>query len=384
MNCRHNALLVLETGDYFLGQKIGQPDTVGGVLCFTTSMTGYQETITDPSYAGQLLVFTFPHIGNVGTNDYDWENRTPALKGIILSDLITPPSNYRSQLSFDEWITAVGISGIARVDTRSLVKIIREISRPIRAVIKSLATSTFSETLIRETKEQAAKVSTLEARFVDLTINEQNKPHLFHDTYLINQEDKPYNGARRIIVLNYGIKASIVRNLKEQGCEVFLLSPTVSLQEILQLEPHGIVLSNGPGDPRSYNGFFTLILQKLLELKIPMLAICFGYQLLALALGAKIKKLPCGHHGTNHPVRDLRANKILITSQNHEFTVDESSLPDNIVPTFRSLFDNSLEGFEVTNKPMLAVQFHPEANPGPSDAVFLFKEFIELINAQTH
>lgn len=381
MDCIPNAIIVLESGDYFLGRSIGQRREVEGVFCFTTAMTGYQEAITDPSYAGQFLVFTFPHIGNVGTNEYDWEAVTPALNGLIIGNHITPPSNYRSQLAFDEWLLQVGISGISGIDTRSLVKLIRDSSRPLKGVIHPLSQN-LSPSLIESLRQQATKASSLEEKYVEIVTNKQkgvwgsslNHPNDSNSTKTI----------RRIVLLDYGVKASILRALEEKGCIVFVLHAAASLQEILDLCPDGIVLSNGPGDPRSYYNTFIPVLKSLVELEIPLLAICFGYQLLALALGAKINKLTCGHHGINHPVQRLKDSKILITSQNHEFTVEESTLPLDILPTFRSLFDGSLEGFEVNKKPILAVQFHPEANPGPSDAAFLFNNFIELVNAKTH
>lgn len=377
MDLASNAALVLESGDYFLGKAVGLKKNVEGVLCFTTAITGYQEAITDPSYAGQLLVFTFPHIGNVGTNEQDWESTTPALNGIIIGNTITPPSNYRSQLAFNDWLCEKKISGIAGVNTRLLVKIIRESSKPLKAVMHSLR-GELSDSLVKVLRQQASNASSLETRYVEKLSNS------YHHNSLTPHTPKLLKEAKRIVVLDYGLKASILRTLEKNNCEAFILPATASLEEILSLSPQGVVLSNGPGDPRSYDKIFTPLINSLVELDIPILAICFGYQLLALALGAKIKKLTCGHHGINHPVQSLKDSKILITSQNHEFTVEESSLPSHVLPTFRSLFDRSLEGFEVEEKPIIAVQFHPEANPGPSDATFLFNNFIELINAKTY
>ena len=386
------AVLVLETGEVFPGIAIGanQSDSTG-TLCFNTAMTGYQEAITDPSYVGQLLVFSFPHIGNVGTNEADQENEQSLLQGVIVGQLPTQPSNYRSQMALNDYLIKRGILGIAQVDTRALIMCIRKAKRAINAVIQRLDTRSVSSGQVdwrsesHQHKLQSVAIKSPGLTDVKLDQVSCKVPYEW-------QEDLPMISPLRarlrqnalalnVVVMDFGVKHSILRVLKTLGCRVWVVPFGTTATEMLSFHPDAIVLSNGPGDPRSIPDAVLHTLKKLVDHQLPMFGICFGYQLLALLHGAEVIKLPCGHHGNNHPVQVLDTKDILITSQNHEFAVNEVLMPACLIPTHRSLFDGSLEGFRVRHQPILAVQFHPEAGPGPTDALTLFHDFFTMVES---
>jgi carbamoyl-phosphate synthase small subunit len=377
-----NAGLVLQDGNYFLGSGVGHPGVTSGELCFNTSMTGYQEAMTDPSYAGQIVTFTFPHIGNVGINGIDNESNSPLIQGVIFRSSVSLPSNYRSETSLNDWLRQKKITGICEVDTRSIVKIIRSFNSPLRAAI-GFWDDGLSEEKLNLLKESALHDKGLIGRDFANVINKQvyNWKEPSWHTSATELKD-PYN----IVVLDFGVKQSILRKICDLGCSVTVLPADSSLRKILDYCPDGIILSNGPGDPRQTYLQIRDTLSSLISLELPIFGICLGHQMMALALGGEIEKMPCGHHGINHPVQDLRTNKIYITSQNHEFMVSFKSKISAIEITHVSLFDGTIEGFSVPHKPILCTQFHPESSPGPKDSEHFFGEFLEIIkkNKMTH
>jgi len=367
-----DAILLLAGGQFFLGKGIGVKGTTIGEICFTTGMTGYQETLTDPSFYGQIITFTFPHIGVVGCNSYDQESDKVYASGLIIRNDLTSPSNYRSEMSTNAWLKEKKITGIAEIDTRALTRHIREngasnvlihYSEEREVDIAELA-GILAQAPNMDGLELCAKVSTKEAyswqegRFAEETPQKKYK----------------------VVAIDYGIKRNILRSLVSVGCEVVVVSCQATADEILAHKPDGIFLSNGPGDPASTSIYAKEIIGKLIEINIPIFCICMGHQLLALALGAKTEKLLQGHRGTNHPVKNLLNNKIEITSQNHGFAVRGDHIPDNMEITHISLFDHTIEGFRVKDKPIFSVQYHPESSPGPHDSRYLFEQFIQLMD----
>lgn len=369
-----NAILVLETGEWFLGQAMGKFGIQAqGCLCFNTALTGYQEAISDPSYAGQILVFTAPHIGNVGVNVDDRESQCPVVQGLVFSDISDWPSNHRSESTLSEYLKNHGIFGIFGVDTRSLVKCIRASTRPIKALISHYDEKIFSK--IRRLQQKAASgigLDKLNWRSFVGTKSEEWREGLPEISSL---PLVPLSSGIRVVVIDFGVKWSILRMLKSLGCQVWRVPFDADLSVIQKIDPQAVVLSNGPGDPRAMAPEVLETIKHLIHQGLPILGICLGYQLLALLYGAEILKLPCGHHGNNHPVKVLDSDEIWITSQNHEFAVSERNMPPTLIPSHRSLFDGSLEGFTVKDKPIMGVQFHPEAGPGPADAGSVFQKF---------
>lgn len=389
---QQRAVLVLETGAFFPGLAVGALQSTTGTLCFNTAMSGYQEALSDPSYAGQILIFTFPHIGNVGVNFEDNESDKPVLQGVVLGDWITEPSNHRSQKNLNAWLKENQISGIASVDTRTLVKIVRDAQRPLKAIISSEVGSTGA---LNDQKIKAWLCQALEAPGLDDSRYVQAvsapRPYEWQEALpacspvLLSAMGRDHG--LRVVVIDFGVKHSILRSLKSLGCQVFVVPGSADYETIMDLSPHALVLSNGPGDPRKVDAAIISTIKHFIEENFPILGICLGCQVLALIEGARIVKLPCGHHGNNHPIRDLRSGDIFITSHNHEFSVAEDGLPHRITVTHRSLFDGTVEGFSIYDKPILAVQFHPEACPGPTEAaVPIFQKFIKMAthNAKTY
>ncbi len=373
------AVLVLADGTLFWGRGFGahtgQAFPVGEV-CFSTGMTGYQETLTDPSFAGQIITFTFPHIGNVGTNVEDIEATTIAARGLVVKQDITEPSSWRSTQTLALWLRAQGITGIAGVDTRSLTIRIRDGGAPT-GVLAFPADGRFDLAALRA---QAAGWPGLEG--MDLA-----KEVTCRQTYSWDETawawpqgfGRQSEPKHHVVAVDYGAKRNILRCLASAGCRVTVVPATASADDILRHKPDGVFLSNGPGDPAATGEYAVPVLRQVLDSGVPVFGICLGHQLLALALGARTYKLERGHRGANQPVKDLATGKVEITSQNHGFAVDADSLPANAKVTHVSLFDGSNEGIASTDRPVFSVQYHPEASPGPSDSHYLFKRFVGMM-----
>jgi carbamoyl-phosphate synthase small subunit len=367
-------LLVLENKVVFKGMGIGYQGTATGEVCFNTSLTGYQEIISDPSYAGQIINFTFPHIGNVGTNNEDHESDKIWTKGVIFNSEITNPSNYRALTNLDIWLKKNKIVGITGLDTRSLTNFIRDKGAP-KGTISFSNNGKFNISKLTnlttkwnglQNLDLAEKVTT-KKNYVWLGFKTWKKESGF-----LKNKTKSLN----VVAIDYGIKKNILRYFSDFNCKVNIVSCKTNANAILKLKPDGIFLSNGPGDPAATGKYAINIIKELIKKEMPIFGICLGHQILALALGAKTKKMKLGHRGANHPVKNLIKNNVEITSQNHGFEIIKESLPKNIKITHKSLFDNCIEGIKLKNKPVFSVQYHPESNPGPQDSVYLFQEFI--------
>ena len=373
----HTGILVLENKKIFRGIGIGYQGEATGEICFNTSLTGYQEIISDPSYAGQIINFTFPHIGNVGTNNEDYESDRIWTKGVIFNTEITSPSNYRSFLNLDTWLKKNKIVGITGLDTRSLTNYIRDKGAP-KGTISNNKTGKFNiNKLIRTSIKwpglngmDLAEVVSTPKSYIWKGLKTWNKKN----GYLKNK--KKYF---KIVAIDYGIKKNILRYFSNYNCEVKVVNCKTTAEEIIKLKPHGIFLSNGPGDPAATGKYAIPIIKKLIKLNIPIFGICLGHQILALSLNGRTKKMKLGHRGANHPIKNQISKKIEITSQNHGFEVIRESLNKNIIVTHTSLFDNCIEGIKLKNKPVFSVQYHPESNPGPQDSHYLFNDFIKEI-----
>ena len=369
------AVLVLDNKSIFKGLGLGYKGVATGEVCFNTSITGYQEIISDPSYAGQIINFTFPHIGNVGTNKEDIESDKIWTRGVIFNSEITSPSNYRSLKNLDEWLRKNKIVGITGLDTRNLTNYIRDNGAP-RGTISNTKTGNFN---IKKLINTSLKWPGLKG--LDLA-KEVSTKKIYKwkglKTWVKGKGFQKTNKKNyKIIAIDYGIKKNILRYFSNYNCEVIVVPCKYSSDQILNLKPQGIFLSNGPGDPAATGKYSVKIIQELIKKNLPVFGICLGHQLLALALNAKTKKMKLGHRGANHPVKNLINNKVEITSQNHGFEVIKESLPKNVEITHKSLFDNSIEGIKLKNKPVYSVQYHPESNPGPQDSHYLFNEFIK-------
>ena len=372
--------IALADGTVFLGKGSGHVGTTVGELCFNTAVTGYQEILTDPSYADQIVLFTFPHIGNVGANPEDHEESSEAAtvsaRGTIFREPITPPSNWRAEDHFDAWLTRKGIVGLSSVDTRALTRLIREHGMQKCAIVHAPDGKIDTEALIKaaqawEGLEQA-----------DLAANVSTNETFEHSERLWDLSTgfaALENPEAHVVVIDFGVKHNILRNLSNVGLRATVVGGDASLETILALKPDGIVLSNGPGDPAATIKRVGETVKGLVESGLPILGICLGHQLLALSLGAKTKKMAQGHHGANHPVKDLATGKVEIVSMNHGFTVDVDTLPEGVEESHRSLFDGTNSGLAVAGKPIISVQHHPEASPGPQDSFYLFERFADLI-----
>ncbi len=375
---RPDAALVLEDGRVFLGHGCGRPGTAVGELVFNTAMTGYQEILTDPSYAAQIVTFTFPHIGIVGTNREDPEASTPHVRGMVCRAAIGEPSNWRAAASLAEWLDAHGLFAVTGIDTRRLTRILREEGFKNAAIAYDPAGELDLDGLARLAREWPGIVGMDLVDEVSCTQRYDWHEGLWRwpDGHGGGPGDGP-----RVVVVDYGVKRNILRGLVDAGFRVTVVPGRTPASEILALAPDGVLLSNGPGDPAATGRWAVPQIRALLEAGVPLFGICLGHQMLGLALGARTVKMPFGHHGANHPVRELATGRVLVTSQNHGFAIADEGLPDEVEVTHRSLFDGTIQGIRVRGRPAFSVQFHPEASPGPHDAQGLFRHFRTLIEA---
>ncbi|CAI27036.1 Carbamoyl-phosphate synthase small chain [Ehrlichia ruminantium str. Welgevonden] len=353
-----------------LGKSIGNKSNAVGEVCFTTSMTGYQHTITDPSFAGQIITFTFPHIGNIGINKEDFENTQVLAHGIVVKT-ISEDSHSSSYSNLENWMIENKITGISEIDTRALTRHLRNYGSQNGIIHHFHDMNSLNLKELQNTASQYNYVNHC-----------QSISQAFISDY--NQEPK-YKTLYNIVVINFGVKSSILNALSNIGCKVHIVPGHEFnlIDKILSFNPDGIVLSNGPGDPSAISEHTIQQIRSIIELKVPTLGICLGHQLIALALGAQVKKMLFGHRGSNHPVYNKMLNNIEITSQNHGFTIDENSLSSNIQITHTSLFDNTIEGIKVENYPIISVQYHPEGSPGPNDTKYILEDFVNLIQEKT-
>jgi len=379
LNQQSTGILILEDGTVFQGFGLGAESYAIGEVCFNTSMTGYQEIITDPSYSDQIINFTFPHIGNVGTNLEDIESDNVWLKGVVFSKEITSPSNYRSLKHLNDWLKKNNIIGICGIDSRSLTNLIRSKGALKGAIVNDKSNAKKLDFYLNECRKWNG------LKDLDLTLKVTCKEiYQWEDTALWDKK----NGYKKnnqyfyhIVAIDFGIKKNILRNFSNLGCKVTVVPANTSFDVINKLQPDGIFLSNGPGDPAATSEFAKTCIQKILESKIPVFGICLGHQLLGHALGCSTKKMHQGHRGANHPVKNLKTNKVEITSQNHGFEIDKDNLPKNVEITHVSLFDGTIEGISSKETNAFSVQYHPEASPGPHDSEYLFRQFIEIIKS---
>jgi len=374
------ALLVLADGTVLEGHGLGSEGHAVGEVCFNTAMTGYEEILTDPSYAGQIITFTFPHIGNVGTNEDDIEALSmaarPGARGVVLHTDITAPSNYRATRNLNDWLKARGIVGLAGIDTRALTTLIREKGMP-NAVIAHEPSGTFDLAALK--KEAAAWPGLVGMDLVPMVTSGQR----------FTWDETPWawgkgfgrltNPEFHVVAIDYGIKRNILRLLAGNGCKVTVVPAKTSADDIMALKPDGVFLSNGPGDPAATGEYAVPVIKNLIDTGVPTFGICLGHQMLGLAVGGKTMKMHQGHHGANHPVKDMTTGRVEITSMNHGFAVDKETLPKNVEQTHVSLFDGSNCGIALKDRPVFSVQYHPEASPGPRDSHYLFTRFVEMM-----
>ncbi|MCA6295769.1 MAG: glutamine-hydrolyzing carbamoyl-phosphate synthase small subunit [Phenylobacterium sp.] len=375
-------VLVLADGTVLQGIGCGATGAAVGEVCFNTAMTGYQEILTDPSYMAQIVAFTFPHVGNVGVNSEDLEqvagDSATAARGAIFRDAPTPPANWRSESDLGGWMARRGVVGLSGVDTRALTRRIREQGMP-HAVIAHDPEGRFDLDALRR---QAAEWSGLVG--LDLAKDATCRQAFTWEEGLYSWPEgyaRPAQDRHHVVVMDFGVKRNILRALASQGAKVTVVPATTSAEDILARKPDGVMLSNGPGDPAATGQYAVPEIRKLVESGIPLFGICLGHQMLALALGANTEKMEQGHHGANHPVKDLTTGKVEIVSMNHGFTVSRESLPKGVEETHVSLFDGTNAGIALAGRPVFSVQHHPEASPGPTDSLYLFQRFADLIEA---
>ncbi|PIW28983.1 MAG: carbamoyl phosphate synthase small subunit [Rhodospirillales bacterium CG15_BIG_FIL_POST_REV_8_21_14_020_66_15] len=372
-----NAAVVLASGEVFWGRGAGASGASVGEVCFNTSITGYQEILTDPSYAGQVITFTFPHIGNVGANPEDMETVTPAARGAVMRADITDPANWRAAQHLDAWLKSYGLTAVTGVDTRRLTRLIRDGGAPNGVVAYKEDGPLDIPALV----EMAKGFPGLEG--LDLAKGVSCAQTYSWDTTawkLGAGFGKLKNPKHHVVAVDFGAKQNILRCLASEGCKVTVVPATATAEDILAHRPDGLFLSNGPGDPAATGEYAVSMVRDVMATGLPVFGICLGHQILALALGARTSKMHMGHRGANQPVKDLETGKVEITSQNHGFVVERDSLPKGVIETHRSLFDGSLEGLRVEGRPVFSVQYHPEASPGPQDSHYLFKRFVKLMD----
>ncbi len=369
-----SALLVLEDGTVFNGVSIGAEGCSVGEVVFNTAMTGYQEILSDPSYARQIVTLTYPHIGNVGTNSEDDESGGVVASGLVIRDLPLLVSNWRSEKSLQQYLLDNNVVAIAEIDTRKLTRILRDKGAQRGCIIAG-------ETVCVDTATAAiAEFSGLKGLDLAKEVTTAAAYQWTETTWQLQQgHTQAENLTKHVVAYDFGVKRNILRLLVNRGCRVTVVPAQTPASEVLAMNPDGVFLSNGPGDPEPCTYAIEAI-KTILATKTPVFGICLGHQLLALASGAKTEKMKFGHHGANHPVQEIATGRVMISSQNHGFAVNEASLPDNVIATYRSLFDGSLQGIKRTDCPAFSFQGHPEASPGPHDVEGLFDEFIELMN----
>jgi carbamoyl-phosphate synthase small subunit len=376
-----NAALMLGDGTVFFGYGIGEAGTTAGEICFNTAMTGYQEILTDPSYAGQVITFTFPHIGNIGTNEEDIESLTPAASGLILREAITEPSNFRATAHLNDWMKKHGLRGISGIDTRALTRHIRLKGAQNCAIIVSSNGAPNLEKL------KAALEAAPDMNGLELAAH-----HTTSANYAWNEQrwelgngysNQTAQNLPHVVAIDYGVKRNILRSLASAGVRLTVVPATTTAEEILALNPDGVFLSNGPGDPAATGSYAVPVIKKIVQSGIPTFGICLGHQMLGIALGCRTEKMKQGHRGANHPVKDLHTGKVEITSQNHGFAISDTNLPEDVEVTHRSLFDGTIQGIAVKGKPIFSVQGHPEASPGPHDSQYLFQRFVDFMTGDT-
>ncbi|HEX3810264.1 MAG TPA: glutamine-hydrolyzing carbamoyl-phosphate synthase small subunit [Rhizomicrobium sp.] len=377
---RGSALLVLADGTVFEGVGFGAETQSVGEVCFNTAMTGYEEILTDPSYAGQIVAFTFPHIGIVGTNIEDVEATTPVVRACVVRADAEYPSNYRSMAKLDRWLRLNNIPGISGIDTRALTNRIREQGMPHGIVAHSRSGKFDRDALVKAARGFPGLVGLDLAK--DVTTRQmygwRETPWVWNKGY-----GEQTNPTWRAVVIDYGVKRNILRQLAGHGAEIIVLPAQATFEDVMRHKPHGVLLSNGPGDPAATGVYAIPTIKALVDSNVPVFGICLGHQMLGLALGGETKKMAQGHHGANHPVKDLETGKVEIVSMNHGFTVDSNSFPRGVKETHVSLFDGTNCGLRVEGKPVFGVQYHPEASPGPMDSHYLFGRFAEAALART-
>ncbi len=375
-DARPTACLALADGTLFYGTGFGAPGETVAELCFNTAMTGYQEIMTDPSYAGQIVTFTFPHIGNTGTTAEDDESSAPMAEGMVVKWLPGAASNWRAVENLNQWLARNGRIAIGGVDTRRLTRAIRRQGAPHVALRHDPEGRFDLEALVARARAFRGLEGLDLAR--EVTCAQSYRWDEMRWAWPDGYRRRATPG-HKVVAIDYGAKRNILRSLASAGCDVTVLPATATAQEVLAHKPAGVFLSNGPGDPAATGEYAVPMIRALLERDLPIFGICLGHQMLALALGARTVKMNHGHHGANHPVKDLRSGKVEITSMNHGFAVDSQSLPEGVEETHVSLFDGSNCGIALTGRPVFSVQYHPEASPGPMDSYYLFQDFVEAI-----
>ena len=366
----------LADGLTFVGAGHGTPGIRTAEIVFNTAMTGYQEILTDPSYAGQIVTFTFPHIGNVGVNREDVEAQSLGAAGAVFRAAPTPPANWRAEQSFEQWLSDLNLCAVSGVDTRRLTRHLRNAG----AQNAALQVAPDGQINLDALRRQAIEAPTMIGRDLATEVSSTGRftwieGHWAHfDGHQVGNSEGPH-----VVAVDYGIKSNILRLLVEQGCRVTVVPATSTAEEIQALAPDGILLGNGPGDPAATGRHAVPMIRQMMDAQLPVFGICLGHQMLGLALGAKTKKMTFGHHGANHPVKDVTTGRVEITSQNHGFAIDEAGIPNGVSITHRSLFDGTIQGIELTGRPVFSVQYHPEASPGPADSRHLFQRFVNAV-----
>ena len=376
------ALLMTESGEKFYGYGLGATGDTVAEVCFNTAMTGYQEILTDPSYRGQIVTFTFPHIGNIGCNDEDDETSNSAdprgAQGLIVRQPITTPANYRAASHLNDWLVKNGLIGISGIDTRAITAHIRDHGM-FNAILSHQPDGNFDEAALQA---KLAGFNGLEGADLAAEVSSQQSYDWQQGRWQWGEGFGDGQAAHHVVALDYGVKKNILRCLAEAGCRVSVVSADSTAEQVMALEPDGIFLSNGPGDPAATGAYAVGEIEKLVQTGKPIFGICLGHQMLARALGAQTVKMAQGHHGANHPVKDLQTGKVEITSMNHGFTVDRDSLPETVEETHTSLFDGTNCGIALKGADVFSVEYHPEASPGPQDSHYLFDRFVAAMSAQ--